>query len=241
MQDYQDDTLLRVGPAGKIPGLSEKWTFLFGRRRRATFVEVGAYDGETASATACLADFGWRGWYIEPVPAFAELCRQRHEANAVTVAEYAVSNRSGTSALYVGGALSTLIKQQVEDYARVGWARRFHKGEEIVVETRTLDAALSEEGVPTGFDLLVISVEGAESLVLDGFQLERWRPKVVVVGADDPDGDFATNHRISATAASVRARMISAGYVEPYAGETGTLFVDLSWFQDRCKLLEANT
>ena len=39
-----------------------------------TFVEVGAFDGWSYSHTVCLAQLGWRGLYIEPVPEHAALC-----------------------------------------------------------------------------------------------------------------------------------------------------------------------
>ena len=47
---------------------------------KGTFVEIGAYDGESFSNTSFLADLGWNGLYVEPVPKFAALCRARHRA-----------------------------------------------------------------------------------------------------------------------------------------------------------------
>ena len=48
-----------------------------------TFVEVGAFDGEAFSNTSCLADAGWTGNYIEPIPDYASKCAARHANNRV--------------------------------------------------------------------------------------------------------------------------------------------------------------
>ena len=57
---------------------------------------MGAFDGESYSNTSCLADLGWRGLYIEPVPTFAAGCRERHKQNlGIRVIEVAVSDTDG--------------------------------------------------------------------------------------------------------------------------------------------------
>jgi hypothetical protein len=50
----------------------------------------------------------------------------------------------------------------------------------IDVEARTLDAILEEVGAPAP-DFVAIDVEGHERSVLRGFDLARWRPRVVLL------------------------------------------------------------
>src|SRR5438876_107905 len=71
-------------------------------------VDGGAYDGETYSNTSCLADLGWRGVYIEPVPEAAAKCRARHAASrAVSVIDCAIGAADGTTRLWQNGPCST--------------------------------------------------------------------------------------------------------------------------------------
>ena len=50
--------------------------------KQYTFVEIGANDGVVASKTIDLARrFEWSGIYVEPIPFFAEKCRNLHSTN----------------------------------------------------------------------------------------------------------------------------------------------------------------
>src|SRR5205814_5378637 len=51
----------------------------------------------------------------------------------------------------------------------------------IDVPVRTLDDILFEARAPLGFDFLSIDVEGHELEVLSGFDLARWRPRLVLL------------------------------------------------------------
>src|SRR5579885_680685 len=75
------DSFYRPTQTCQIPILGGLYEHLFGERTDGTFVEVGAYDGETYSNTSSLADLGWRGVYVEPVPSSVARCRQRHARN----------------------------------------------------------------------------------------------------------------------------------------------------------------
>jgi hypothetical protein len=76
--------------------VSDIYTFVFGYRTAGLFVEVGAYDGESFSNTSCLADVGWAGHYVEPIPKYAAVCAARHAGNAgVRVHTACVGERDG--------------------------------------------------------------------------------------------------------------------------------------------------
>jgi FkbM family methyltransferase len=193
----------------QIPDLSRFYEEVFGRCSTGCFVEVGGYDGNNFSNTSGLADRGWRGIYIEPVPDFAKLCRGRHACNKkVRVVEVAVSDYIGRGVIHLGEALSTLLIEQVDDYDKIGWARGLHLGHKVEVRVTNMDALLCELSVKKGFDVLVVDVEGAEREVFAKLDLERWRPKLVIAELEDFHPDFRNNYRVVETATYVRQKLM---------------------------------
>jgi FkbM family methyltransferase len=218
----------------QIPNLNGKWEALFGRSGDGVFVEVGAYDGESFSNTSCLADVGWTGLYIEPVPEFAEKCRQRHARNPnIVVIESAVSNEAGEAELHIGDTLTTLSQDQVSDYEKIGWAKGLHKGKTNKVSTDRLDTILERANIKIGFDLLVVDVEGLEDKVFEGFSIKRWRPKVVLVELEDEHPDFKDNDRVVRGARQVRRALSEAGYKVLYQDIINTIYYDGSAYSKR--------
>jgi hypothetical protein len=58
--------------------------------------------GRCASNTCFLADLGWRGIYVEPVPEYAERYAGRHGHNPnITVVSTAVGEDEGTTELHL--------------------------------------------------------------------------------------------------------------------------------------------
>ena len=217
----------------QIPNLAGKWQALFGRRNSGYFVEVGAYDVENYSNPSCLADVGWSGLYIEPVAEFAERCRVRHKNNAdVNVVIGAASDREGSAELFLGDTLTTLNQDRPSVYNRIGWAKGLHAGLSKTVRTSTLDSLLETYKAPARFDLLIVDVEGAEEKVLSGFDLLRWRPKVMVIELEDLHPDFKDYDEIVCSARRVREKLLSAGYAEYYRDIINTIFVDKDVFKD---------
>ena len=96
----------KLSPTCQIRKLDIIYEQYFGRRTDGYFVEVGAYDGEYSSNTSGLADVGWFGYYIEPVPEYFQLCKARHARNKnITVSQYAVDSESGKVEISKGGPL----------------------------------------------------------------------------------------------------------------------------------------
>lgn len=215
----------------QIPNLAGKWQAIFGRRNDGYFVEVGAYDGDSFSNSSCLADVGWSGLYIEPVAEFAERCRARHRNNlGVQVVEAAASDREGAADLLLGGALTTLDRNRLGIYDHIEWARGHHDGATRTVRTSTLDGLLEAHDVPSRFDLLVVDVEGAEEKVFAGFDLARWRPRVLVIELEDFHPDFQDSDELIHSAQRVRRMLRSQGYVEYHRDIINTVFIDQDAF-----------
>lgn len=187
-----------------IPVLDAIYRHVFDCRSDGVFVEVGAFDGEEYSNTSCLADLGWRGLYIEPVPFHAELCRARHARNpAVTVEAVAIGQSNGTMELAIAGSLT----RPVGDGGIV-------QGDIIAVPRRRLDDVLVERGMDPGFDLVVVDVEGHEADVFEGFSLDRWRPRMMIVETTDHPASLA-----------LAAQIGRAGYSALYRDFVNTVFV----------------
>jgi FkbM family methyltransferase len=136
------------------------------------FVEVGANGPRTLSQTYALEQRGWTGVLVEPQPDLAaELRRQR---SAKVFAEACTSRRNSGSRMLLhlaGGHSSFDQNLNIADVKPHGT---------IEVPTRTLDQILTDAGAQR-VDFISIDVEGHELEVLDGFDFERWQPRLMIV------------------------------------------------------------
>lgn len=113
-----------LAPTCQIPDLDKYYELYFPRHLGGTFVEVGEYDGEYASNTSGLADVGWKGFYIEPVPEYADRCRRRYAKNhQVTISQIAIGDASGYAHIRKAGPLSTASEEMVETFQMLDWAK----------------------------------------------------------------------------------------------------------------------
>lgn len=226
--DEFDMTKLFYSPPAncQVPELGKVWETLFGRRTEGYFVEVGAYDGENFSNTSCLADAGWAGLYIEPIQEFSDKCRARHAGNPrVFVLNCAASDTAGTARIFIGDTLTTLVGDQVADYEKIDWAKGLHQGESRDVQTARLDTILEEQNAPVGFDVLVIDVEGAEEKVVKGFDIDKWRPKAILIELEDEHPDFRDNTRVVDSVSAIRHAIENAGYQIYFKDHINSLYV----------------
>lgn len=163
----------------QLVNLNELYTKHFGERSHGVFVEVGANDGEAYSNTCMLADLGWQGYYIEPLPDKALECAIRHAKNNVIVTDVAIASEAGRAKFYRSAdefaAGSTLMSSaEAEEYAG-----KF--ATEIEVETMRLDTYLKEHNVKPGFDILNIDTEGTDIDVLLSFDVEEYHPTMIII------------------------------------------------------------
>jgi FkbM family methyltransferase len=210
----------------QIPDLADRYRELFGELKTdGTFVEVGAYDGDTFSNTCGLADLGWGGLYVEPVPRYARACARRHAANkGISVARCAVGTGMAEIELHYGEGLTTALKDQVEVYEQVEWTKGFHKGQRMRVPQFPLEQLLLEARIEPGFELLVVDVEGSEDAVFDSFSLDAWKPQVMIVELIDGHPSFQSFDQVIRRSSRLRARIQLAGYREHYVDDVNTIF-----------------
>jgi FkbM family methyltransferase len=152
----------------------------FGGKKTGFFVDVGAYDGIVISNTYYFEAIGWTGVLLEPNPAKAELCRRNRPGSCVF--ECAAVSSPAVSEVQLhdvpgGEVYSTVVANEftAERLKTYGLSSRC-----IPVKARTLDSILADVS-PAEIDFVSIDVEGAELEVLKGFDIKRWKPRLVMI------------------------------------------------------------
>ncbi|HZQ13578.1 MAG TPA: FkbM family methyltransferase [Pseudolabrys sp.] len=171
------------------------------------FVEVGANDPRERSQTFHLEQAGWSGVLIEPQPELAAKLRANRTASVFAVACSAPQNAGRSLPLHVAGPLSALDRERMAPGAAPERV--------IEVPVRTLDSVLEEAGTPPGFDFLSIDVEGHEIEVLRGFDLARWRPRLILL--EDHVRDLAKHRYLTARGYRIVRRYENNGWYVPAA------------------------
>ena len=157
------------------------WDFFRGQSA-GVCVEVGGFDGETFSNTLTFEEQGWRAIIVEPMPHFARKIQARRPG--ATLFACAAGAAPGETKLVIAHgaeALSTTTAKSdhLERIRKLGG-----RTEEVIVPVRTLDDMLAEAGVAK-IDFITIDVEGGELAVLQGFDLARWQPRIVILENND--------------------------------------------------------
>jgi FkbM family methyltransferase len=160
----------------------------FGGARTGFYVEVGANDPRVGSQTFHLERLGWNGVLVEPQPDLAERLRRERRAKVYAVACSSSANAGKTLSLNLVGPRSSLNPGAVDP------AERYHTT--VAVPVMTLDAILEDAHAPKPLDFVSIDVENHEVEVLDGFDLETWRPRLILI--EDHALDLRLHRRLTA-------------------------------------------
>ena len=220
--------MYNVEPTCQLPVINELFMEHFGLKSDGVFVEVGAFDGQTHSNTCFLADMSWKGLYIEPIREYAKRCELRHAGNAVSVLQYAVSNKFGVATFKVAGELSTTIDDPALLYRSVGLDTLYtteneHRTEKAIQVT--LDTLLEYKDIDPGFDLLVIDTESTELEVLQGFSIAHYKPKMVIVEMHEASPAWQGIPSVRATNEKIHAYFKKHKYKSVYSDDINTVFV----------------
>jgi FkbM family methyltransferase len=146
------------------------------------FVEVGAYDGTDMSNTLALERRGWRGILVEADPELAERCREARPGSIVVncAATGPGSPKELSFSIAVGCKGLSSVRVDEARLARVQHYTGSAVIQEVTVAARTMDEILQEHQV-SRIDFITIDVEGHELEVLQGTDLGRWKPTVVII------------------------------------------------------------
>ena len=159
----------------QIPNISDLQTKYLGKIHNGTFIEIGSFDGKEFGFVWGLANKGWQGILVEPIPENVIRIRKNYKNHKkVKILEVAVSNKKSKIYIYEDKQLSTSIK-----------SKNNKKAKKYKVNTLRLEDICLENKVPVGFDFLSIDVEGIEEEVIENFNFKKWMPKMVVIELTD--------------------------------------------------------
>lgn len=202
----------------QVTNLNEIYLKYFGYKTDGFFVDVGAYDAIDTSNTWGLAEAGWRGICYEPVILSYNQCVQAHSYHRVKSILTCIGNRKGKVDFYVAGALSTYN----EDYYNSDyWKRDYRNAVKITSDIITLDESLQINEVSPEFDLLSLDVEGSETDVLTCFDINYWKPKMVIVEVQE----LHPAHELTLQAPFINKYFQDAGYEKIYCDAINSIYV----------------
>lgn len=146
-------------------------------KRRGVCVEVGGFDGITGSNTYFFEKLGWDCLIVEPVPSFCDQIRQVRNCKIV---EAAASDGKGEIEFHIVEGAGTLSSSEITD----AHLKRIHEEggvlNRILVPRLPLTDILEAAAIGE-IDFISIDVEGHELSVLRGFDLDRFRPRILIV------------------------------------------------------------
>ena len=140
------------------------------------FVEVGANDPVIDSKTWNLEQKGWSGLLIEPQPEHAQRLRAGRKASVGCFACGPPSRHGTDMNLYIAGIRGIHASLNRDHYVAGS-----HVTKTISVPVRTLDSLLREFNAPRPIGFLAIDAEGSDIDVLEGIDLETWKPQLILV------------------------------------------------------------
>ena len=182
------------------------------------FVEVGANEPRHGSQTWQFEQAGWSGILVEPQPELVERLRAARRARIVAAVCSSPVNAGGKMTLFLSGPHSSLKR----DLVVTGVVPRGT----IEVPARTLDDILTETGAPTPIDFVSIDVEGHEVDVLSGFDVARWRPRLILI--EDHVSSLATHNCLTRAGYRLIRRTGLNGWYVPRADAPR---IGLGWWQ----------
>ncbi len=200
------------------------WTLLQ-HKTTGFFIEAGAFDGYHYSTTYALEAMGWNGLLVEAIPQRSQECTRRRPHSRVVNAVLSSAGASGEAQFSVvqdpyGGMLSYTARTE-----RPANVPADAPTTTVSVPRATLDGLLVDHRGP--IDLVVLDMEGDELSALNGFDLDRFRPRILMVednsgGRDKENPEFMQKH-------GYRYAMLQAVNQVFIRDEDAEIFEELKW------------
>jgi FkbM family methyltransferase len=167
---------------------------IFQDRASGFFVEVGCIDGVRFSNTLTFEERGWKGLCVEAHAGFIGALRKNRPGSIVEHCAAGDTDEEGVT-FYANfrGSLSSLDRTQEGRFRAFG--RYFGGFTEQKVRKRRLDTLLAVHGVKQ-VDLLSLDIEGSEEEAIRGLDLERYRPRIMVIEVDGKRQEAALDRLI---------------------------------------------
>lgn len=154
---------------------------LFDGQPSGFFIEIGAYDGYDDSVSYAFEAAGWTGLLIEATPHRAAQCRERRKASRVEHCALGAPGGPATTRF-------TVVSDPLWDKSSYALDRPEHRKAldstghartTVEVPLRTMNDLLGDHAGP--IDFASIDVEGAEFELMQGFDLARYKPRVLLL------------------------------------------------------------
>lgn len=211
----------------QIEGLHNIYNDVFTNITDGFFVEVGGYDGYRWSNTVSLINNGWGGVFIEPIPRFAEKCRDRYKDNdKIETYQYCIGweNKEAQKVFY-GGPCTTTLETMVELYQKTDPEDNHDLERYITAPMYTLDTFLDNIKAPKGFEVLVVDVEGAELEILEIFSIDKWKPKMAIIETWEKCDIPLKYEHAQKTFPKINDLFVSNGYKHIYGDDVNSIWV----------------
>lgn len=200
---YSIEETCQVENLGSLYEALPKPFGVFDPKYKGRFVEVGSFTGPTYSNVWQWVKSGWTGIMIEPMAENLTALRDNLATvpnHNVTVVPMACSDKPGLIPMF---------------FEREG-SREAKPGELThQIQAMRLDDILEWLKFEADFDMLVVDVEAHEQPVLRGFDVAKWKPKVVICEAYGWQRDWIINY--------------FSGYRVYYADGLNVIFVREDW------------
>jgi len=189
------------------------------------FMDIGAHDGIRFSNTYFYELLGWKGLCIEAHPDYYNICTQ-NRPNSI-VLHCACNNKNGVCKFNANyrGALSTL-NDDLKDFFCEHYKGYYGNNEnkliqgmingQISVPSRTIDSLMEEYFPDKSIELLSIDTDGSEKWVLQGFDINKWKPRVIII-------------EVSVVPKIVNNYFKNTNYYKAYSNGTNTIYC-----RDKC-------
>lgn len=189
------------------------WEF-FEHKLEGFFVDIGAFDGVHLSNSYSFELQGWNGICVEPHPVYFDYCRNSRP-NSYCVNAACVGDETKQHVEFLSEEMGLLsgIGFNREADVRQRYAKRglnfegFKKVEIPAVTIDNLLAAYLPESV--AIDFISIDVEGTETDVLDGLDLNLYQPRVLIIETNTPDFKQVIDRYLSQAGGYMCARSLA--------------------------------
>lgn len=155
---------------------------LFKQQKSGYFLDIGALDGTRFSNTYIFELAGWRGICVEAHPVYIDLLKKnRPNSFVVHAAAGNIDKKSVRFFAHRLGTLSTVDHKMAKRLVKT-FKRMFAGYKQVNVPAITINSVLEKHPLPS-IDVVSIDTEGTEYEVLQGFDLKKYKPRVILVEA----------------------------------------------------------
>jgi FkbM family methyltransferase len=180
------------------------------------YVDVGCHDPIRSSNTLSLYLHGWHGVNIDANPKLIDRFKATRLRDVAVCAAISDTEKDVVFHEFDDALVSTLSEEMLPE-----WQRKWRKVRERMVRTRTLDSVLQEHLRPgEQIDLLSVDVEGHDLNVLRSIDLDRFRPKLIVVEIHQLDLDLMRDHPVIRHLAGQGYRQVAYDSLNGYFVDT---------------------